>query len=136
MSDPQDPLLTEHLEAALEASCAALVELQLLRGLTDEGEQIVGPVSCAIAALRGAIGELREAQTGQSNPLASGFVLDRETEVPPAHQSQEASERLQRSRRLVERALTTLASGRPRGERGAPRSPLLLPNAPGPLGKG
>lgn len=135
MSDPHDPVLAEYLEAALEASAAALVELQLVRSLAGDDERLVSATTRAIAALRSAISDLREAEPGSANPVARGFVLERDPETRFAGPSQEATEHLQRSRRLIERARMSLPSARPRGERGLPSSRFLFPDTPGPLGR-
>ncbi len=125
---PEDPLLAEYVEAALEASCAALVELQLVRSLAADNDELVAATTCAIAALRSAITDLRDAHAPGANLLAGGFVL--ESESPPPLRSQEAAGPLQRSRRLVERARISLGGPRPRSESRGPRAALLFPNPP------
>ncbi len=76
----------DHYEAALEASCDALITLQLISASTAsscaEGEQLQGetpralkPPHRTIKALRHAIEELRLAQNVARNALALGFVV-------------------------------------------------------------
>lgn len=67
------------IEAALEASCGALVTLETIDagradGLSDvDGTQ--GHVRLAIRSLREVIEELRLAQSNGSSALANGFVM-------------------------------------------------------------
>jgi hypothetical protein len=85
--------LFDRLEAALEASCAALVAVRCTQAhpteldgnLDDVTEEIVRTIS----RLREAIADLRSVSGEQSSALASGFVLgtdgesSAETQVRP-----------------------------------------------------
>ncbi len=81
----------EHYEAALEASCDALIALQLISASKTsscaEGKQLEGqsaraikPLRRTIKALRGAIEELRAAQNEGPSTLIIGFVLGADVE--------------------------------------------------------
>jgi hypothetical protein len=80
MHHPRDYLpALDRIEAALEASCGALVTLESIKpgpadGLRD-ADRMQAHVGLAIASLRGAIEELRLAQSNGSSALAVGFVL-------------------------------------------------------------
>ena len=85
----------DYVEIALDASCAALMALDLVRTFAADDERVIGRVSLAIAALRHAIADLRERQasgtSGLSNRFASGDRLDddpRQAEAEPAVRSQ------------------------------------------------
>lgn len=87
MHHPRDYLpALDRIEAALEASCGALVTLESLNlgaadGLSDlDGMQ--GHVGLAITSLRDAIQELRLAQSNGSSVLAIGFVLKGNSREP------------------------------------------------------
>lgn len=80
MHHPRDFLpALDRIESALEASCGALVTLESLNpgaadGLRD-ADGMQAHVGLAIESLRGAIEELRLAQSNGSSALAIGFVL-------------------------------------------------------------
>jgi hypothetical protein len=71
-------LARDHLEAALEASCEALVGLQLTRQVG--GEAVKAQADQAIDSLRRAIVELRAARGEDQSALAHGFVTGESTE--------------------------------------------------------
>jgi hypothetical protein len=52
MTDQEDPRISEYVEGALEASCAALMALQLVRARAADEEELNGEVTLAIASLR------------------------------------------------------------------------------------
>lgn len=54
----------DYVEVALDASCAALMALDLVRTFAAENERVTGRISLAIAALRHAIADLREEHVG------------------------------------------------------------------------
>jgi hypothetical protein len=62
----------DRLEAALEAACEALIELQLIR--TVGGNEVNAHANLAIESLRRAIVELRAGRGEQPSALAPGFV--------------------------------------------------------------
>jgi len=78
MNDPPDPgTVSDHLDAALEASCDTLVVLQSIRALgADDVGGGEGQLTRAIKSLRRAIAELRKARREQPAALALGFVMD------------------------------------------------------------
>lgn len=69
-----------HLEAAVEASCAALVALKAMRAqpaeLTCEIRDVEAGIVQTIDWLRSAISELRSLHGEQTSFLAFGFVLE------------------------------------------------------------
>ena len=69
----------DHLEAALEASCATLINLECGRVRTREeapdDRTIHDQISIAIMSLREAISELRAMHDAQASLLAFGFVI-------------------------------------------------------------
>jgi hypothetical protein len=77
-------LAGDRLEAALEATCDALIELQLIR--TVGGNEVNAHANLAIDSLRRAIVELRAGRGEQPSALAPGFVTgdprDGSREVP------------------------------------------------------
>ena len=80
MHHPRDYLpALDRIEAALEASCGALVTLESINpGAADalrDVDGMRGHVGLAIRSLRRAIEELRLAQSNGSSALAIGFVL-------------------------------------------------------------
>jgi hypothetical protein len=79
MTHPRDYLpILDHIEAALEASCGALMTLQSIDfSPTRDGDGMHGHVAEAIYSLRHAIDELRSAQSRGASGLALGFVLAR-----------------------------------------------------------
>jgi len=71
----------DHLEAALESSCATLIALEATRaqdpdGAHDDAGPVQGQIDDAIQSLRAAITELRAIHDVETNMLAFGFVLD------------------------------------------------------------
>jgi hypothetical protein len=71
------PHSVDHFQAALEASCEALVELELgCSQRNGAGEPRPQPAAEAIELLRRAIGELRTLTGGEGvSVLALGFVM-------------------------------------------------------------
>ena len=67
----------EHIQAALEATCDALLALQVVRARAGaRAEADVEPeLSQAIDAVREAIGELRSACPGDASVMTLGFVV-------------------------------------------------------------
>ena len=69
----------DHLEAALESSCATLVALEATRAQDGARASDAGPIpgelGDAIESLRAAIAELRAMHDVETNVLAFGFVL-------------------------------------------------------------
>jgi hypothetical protein len=132
-TEPHDPAFDEQLEAALEASCAALVELQLVRSLAGEDAELVATSTAAIAALRGAIAELRAAQVGSSHPLSQGFVLGCESEsVEPDDPAPHMTDALQRLGRLLGTIRRRIVDASGRHDRELlERSTLALPTVAG-----
>jgi hypothetical protein len=87
MHHPRDYLpALDRIEAALEASCGALVTLESIKpGPADDLRGIDGThghLRLAIGSLREAIEELRLAQSKGSSALASGFVLEGNGRAP------------------------------------------------------
>lgn len=93
MGEPTQSADTDHLTAALEATCAALLALQNASGeLAVGGDQLRAPQEAELRAIehvRAAIRELRRLigqRTG--SPLALGFVRGEPSEDdPPGDQS-------------------------------------------------
>ena len=81
------------IEAALEASCGALITLESLgRGATRPAGKADGmqePIAQAMRSLKQAIESLRAARTDGTGALALGFVLKRDGSAAwgEAHQS-------------------------------------------------
>lgn len=73
-------LARDRLEAAVEASCEALIELQLIRAAG--GEEVKVHANRAIDSLRRAIVELRAARGERPSVLAPGFVAPEAREDP------------------------------------------------------
>ena len=77
MTHPRDYLLVlDRIEAALEATCDALITLQsidVLPGIEEDPGEV--HVAQAMSHLRQAIDELRDAQAKGQTGLALGFVL-------------------------------------------------------------
>ena len=69
LTDSRTPTL--HVEAALQAVCAALVTLEAAAARTCGVHALIG---FAIGSLRQAVEELRQAQTEEPCALALGFV--------------------------------------------------------------
>lgn len=72
----------ERVDAALEASCEALVALQLVRGLASD-ESLKLHTTRAIELVRRSIKELRAARGEPPSPFAYGFVLGRQARPSP-----------------------------------------------------
>jgi hypothetical protein len=92
MMHPRDYLpALDHIEAALEASCGALITLQSIRGAptdrTYDADGMHAHVAQAVVSLREAIEELRSAQSSGTSGLALGFVLSRNRHAPAGAQS-------------------------------------------------
>jgi hypothetical protein len=64
----------DYVEAAIDASCAALMALDLVRTFAADDERVTGRVSVAIAALRRAIADLRAQQAEDASAISHGFV--------------------------------------------------------------
>jgi hypothetical protein len=79
MGHPRDYLpILDHIEAALEASCGALITLQSIDlSAARDSDGLHGHIADAIFSLRHAIDELRSAQSRGASGLALGFVLAR-----------------------------------------------------------
>jgi hypothetical protein len=84
MTHPRDYLpILDHIEAALEASCGALITLQSIDvDSTPNRDGMHGHIAEAIYSLRHAIDELRSAQSRGASGLALGFVLARGRRCP------------------------------------------------------
>jgi len=87
MNHPRDYLpALDRIEAALEASCGALVTLESINpGAADDLTGVEGMqrhVGQAISYLRDAIEELRLAQSNGSSAIAIGFVLKGNSREP------------------------------------------------------
>ena len=70
----------DQIESALEATCGALMSLEVIAILkaVPDAENVQAHVAKAMSCLREAIAELRDAQQYSANGLALGFVLGRE----------------------------------------------------------
>lgn len=76
-TSPEDELgPDDYVEVALDASCAALMALELLRTFAADDERVTGRIGLAISALRLAIADLRERQAGGASGVSHGFVCD------------------------------------------------------------
>ena len=83
MTHPRDYLPTlDRIEAALEASCGALITLESLNcpasAREGEADAVQHHIEQAIGSLRKAIESLRAAQSDGADALAFGFVFQRE----------------------------------------------------------
>lgn len=81
MTHPREYLpVLDRIGVALDAACDALMTLQAIDVLPGmhEGGPVSRHVDKAISGLRGAIDELRDAQTQGQTGLAMGFVLARD----------------------------------------------------------
>lgn len=97
MTHPRDYLpALDQIEVALEATCGALVTLESISSHVDPQASVPDGmqehIEAALRALRGAIEELRSAQSDGATGLAIGFVLERDSEpdgkgTPDAGQS-------------------------------------------------
>jgi hypothetical protein len=87
MPEPRDrPPPINHVEAALDASCGALVTLEsFCPDPLQVGSGVQQHVRCALRALREAIAELRLAEAKDSSGLALGFVLEATSARPDAN---------------------------------------------------
>ncbi len=87
-------LASSHLEKAIEASCVALVSLELIGSCPgDAGEEIrtaQSEVRKVIELLRAALAELRLEEGEETSALAFGFVMGAVPEWP----SQQADDQL------------------------------------------
>lgn len=81
MVPPQPAHEPSYVEMALDASCAALTALDLVRTFAAEDERVTGRITLAIAALRHAIEDLR-GQLHGSERLPSAFVTSSDSEPP------------------------------------------------------
>ena len=89
MPHPRDYLPSlDRIEAALEASCGALVTLESINSDagdgSDDADGTRSHVGLAIRSLRDVIEELRLAQSNGACTLAIGFVLKANGRVPRA----------------------------------------------------
>ncbi len=87
MPHPRDYLpALDRIEAALEASCGALVTLESINSEggdgSDDPDGLRTHVGMAIRSLRNVIEELRLAQNNGACALAIGFVLNANGRVP------------------------------------------------------
>ena len=65
----------DHLEAALEASCASLIALESIRDKAVDARPIHDQVTRAVESVRAAIAELRAVHDSETSMFAFGFVL-------------------------------------------------------------
>jgi len=65
----------DHLEAALEASCASLIALESTRDQVLDSRAVHGQITRGIESIRAAIAELRSAHDSETSLFAFGFVL-------------------------------------------------------------
>ena len=76
---PESQTSMDHYEAALEASCDALITLRVIRASATsscpEVEDVEGHITRAINSQQRAIVELRLAKAEPGNPPVIGFVL-------------------------------------------------------------
>lgn len=76
LTDNPSPILTaDHLDAVLEASCEALVALEVISASSGSDEPLKTQIGRAKGSLRRAIAELRAARSERASVLASGFVI-------------------------------------------------------------
>jgi hypothetical protein len=73
-------LARDSLEAALEASCEALVRLELIREVG--GDALKAHADLAIDSLRRAIADIRAARGEHQSALAAGFVTGERPDDP------------------------------------------------------
>lgn len=81
MDDSRHPL-PDYYEAALQASCDALIALEVARALCPDVSSMKGRTAASIRSLRCTIMELRDAASGETTAPASGFVLGRSALLP------------------------------------------------------
>jgi hypothetical protein len=76
---PESHACDDHYEAAIEASCDALITLQLIRAsATSSSDQIAdieGQITRAIQSLQRTVAELRLAQAERRSAFVIDFVL-------------------------------------------------------------
>ncbi len=65
----------DHLEAALEASCAGLIALESIRDQAVDARALHDQVTRAVESVRAAIAELRAVHDSETSMFAFGFVL-------------------------------------------------------------
>jgi hypothetical protein len=65
----------DHLESALEASCASLIALESIRDEVLDSRPIHGQITRAVDSLRAAITEFRAMHDSETSMFAFGFVL-------------------------------------------------------------
>jgi hypothetical protein len=65
----------DHLEAALEASCASLIALESIRDQAVDARPVHDQVTRAVESVRAAIAELRAVHDSETSMFAFGFVL-------------------------------------------------------------
>jgi len=69
-------LAPDPVEAALEADCTTLMELELRRASASDHPDGTRQLTREIRLIRRRIAELRASRLGLSDPVAYGFVLD------------------------------------------------------------
>lgn len=86
MNDPLYPPVSDHIERALEAVCATLITLEVIRTSMPEDARVKLHILHAINSSRRAIAELRTAGApGVREMLPRGFVLaDGDLSEPPS----------------------------------------------------
>lgn len=82
-ADDEELRSADYVEMALDASCAALMALDLVRTFADDNEQVTGRITLAIAALRHAIADLREQRAAGGGGAPIGFVCAGQLEDTP-----------------------------------------------------
>ena len=98
MSDQSDPRVTsDHLEAALEASCDTLIALQMIRALAHGQGLLERHATQAIKSLQCAIAELRNVREAEASALAFGFVLETRSQFASDAKHREAQSRPRRT---------------------------------------
>jgi hypothetical protein len=93
LSDLYDTPADDPLEAALEAACESLIELQLIYAAARYDLSLSGHTSRAIGSLRTVLAQLRTARRADASPVAYGFVVACENgfgRLTSAHRSVEA----------------------------------------------
>lgn len=85
----------DYVDVALDASCAALMALDLVRTFAAEDERVTRRVSIAIAALRQAIADLREQQGASGRAASKGFVCGGRIDDPARHREGKPHPRFQ-----------------------------------------
>jgi hypothetical protein len=72
--------ISDRLDAVLEASCEALVALEVISASVGAHEPLKTQIGRAMVALRRAIVEVRVARSERPSVLASGFVIDSDSQ--------------------------------------------------------